>query len=535
MPVGAARPGRPTRRGQVRQRFAQTLARDLISPREPVTFGELIIRPEERGARPGRPVYFKVMSTEANQIAAYVVVGKTSEGTEFKAAATRLTRFRAVLEFYDPSLVLHVSQLLPELKIATEDSVLYIGRGTITGVVDSGMTLTSDVELEEAGFVREALALDGRPASPHLAFGAFLSEWQKTYRIMPEFKIVVTDMHMFLRDFARWMDRLELGLQLQTPAASPARVRELLGDISREMIPGFNALHEQFEAMGGGIDPAQRPMYASFVRHQLHTLVMCSPFAHRTYHKPLGYAGDYEMVNMILREPLEGKSFYARVLNNWFLQQWPARAHRNRIQYLTARLRDEALRGERRRRPIRVLNLGCGPAREIEQFLMESSLSDHTDFTLWDFNDETVTRTGRLLEAARQSHARQARIHISKKSVQQVFKDSSRTKLPAGAAPYDYIYCAGLFDYLTDKTCQQLMRIFYDWLAPGGLLVATNVVDCKPFRHMLEFLLDWHLIYRDTAQGRELVPAEALAEDCRIYRDDTEVNLIIEVRKSPHD
>lgn len=34
--------------------------------------------------------------------------------------------------------------------------------------------------------------------------------------------------------------------------------------------------------------------------------MLCSPFAYRAYHKPLGYAGDYEMVNMIARDPYEG-------------------------------------------------------------------------------------------------------------------------------------------------------------------------------------------------------------------------------------
>jgi extracellular factor (EF) 3-hydroxypalmitic acid methyl ester biosynthesis protein len=118
--------------------------------------------------------------------------------------------------------------------------------------------------------------------------------------------------------------------------------------------------------------------------------------------------------------------------------------------------------------------------------------------------------------------------------VHQVLKEGSRLGAKIGQPQYDYIYCAGLFDYLTDKTCKQIMHIFYDWLAPGGLLAITNVVDCKPFRHMLEFLLDWHLIYRNTAQGYELVPEAANPDECRIFRDETAVNLMVEVRKPSH-
>jgi len=96
---------------------------------------------------------------------------------------------------------------------------------------------------------------------------------------------------------------------------------------------------------------------------------------------------------------------------------------------------------------------------------------------------------------------------------------------------YDLVYCAGLFDYLPDRTCRQLMSIFYDWLAPGGLVAATNVDDCKPFRHMLEFVLDWHLIYRNTQKGAALLPDRAPADSRITKRDPTTVNLFLEARK----
>ncbi|HYV32761.1 MAG TPA: class I SAM-dependent methyltransferase, partial [Candidatus Binatia bacterium] len=96
---------------------------------------------------------------------------------------------------------------------------------------------------------------------------------------------------------------------------------------------------------------------------------------------------------------------------------------------------------------------------------------------------------------------------------------------------YDYLYCAGLFDYLPDWVCKQLMAIFYDMLAPGGLVVATNVDKCNPIRHMLDYVLEWHLIYRNARQLRALVPAAARAEDTRVSADPTGINLCLEVRR----
>jgi extracellular factor (EF) 3-hydroxypalmitic acid methyl ester biosynthesis protein len=293
-------------------------------------------------------------------------------------------------------------------------------------------------------------------------------------------------------------------------------------------------MHERLESVSEGIEAELRPVHQNFAKRQLHPLVMCSPFAYRTYHKPLGYAGDYEMVNMILREPYEGGSLFAKVVNLWFLSQWPARAHRNRISHLKDLLKEESRRAAGRGRSIRVLNLGCGPAREIQEFLAEDELCDHAQFNLPDFNEETIQYTSRVLDEAKRRYGRRTTIQVQKQSVQHVLKEGARPRVGGPDGRYDFIYCAGLFDYLPDRTCVQVMNVFYDWLAPGGLLAATNVEDCKPFRHMLEFVLDWHLIYRGVKKSAALLPKRAEAKHARIFKDPTEVNVFIEVRKPDH-
>jgi extracellular factor (EF) 3-hydroxypalmitic acid methyl ester biosynthesis protein len=101
--------------------------------------------------------------------------------------------------------------------------------------------------------------------------------------------------------------------------------------------------------------------------------------------------------------------------------------------------------------------------------------------------------------------------------------------------PYDFVYCAGLFDYLSDQICRQLMSIFYEMLAPGGLLLATNVSDVmnasRPFRYSMEYILDWHLIYRDRHAMASLAPGRAPADAVALIVDETGVDMFIEVRK----
>ena len=144
-----------------------------------------------------------------------------------------------------------------------------------------------------------------------------------------------------------------------------------------------------------------RPVHRAFARRLLHPLVLCSPFVYRTFHKPLGYAGDYEMVNMILRDPYEGASLFAKIVNVCFLKNPPAEAHRNRIKYLTHRLGEETRRVQTLGPPRAHLQPGLWTGERDPGFHAESDLSDRAAFTLLDFNDETLEHAARLLNEVR--------------------------------------------------------------------------------------------------------------------------------------
>jgi extracellular factor (EF) 3-hydroxypalmitic acid methyl ester biosynthesis protein len=234
-------------------------------------------------------------------------------------------------------------------------------------------------------------------------------------------------------------------------------------------------------------------------------------------------------VNMILRDPNVGSTLFSKIINAWFLSQSPAGAHRNRISYLTELLISETSRMQRNKKVARFFNLGCGPAREIQNFLIQDETSNDAAFVLLDFNEETVQHTGRVLENLKTQYNRSTSIEVIKKSVHHVLKQSHRP--PFG---YDMVYCAGIFDYLSDRICKQLMNIFYELLEPGGLLVATNVESSNPSRNGMEYLLEWHLIYRTPVQLKRLIPDRAPAGSFTLKTDDTGINVFLEVRK-PND
>ena len=283
-----------------------------------------------------------------------LVVCQNSQGVEIRANLLRLTRYLAVIEIHNPSLVLQASEVLGNFKVTIHERTIYSGRAVVTTLVNAGTTLVCEASLDESGFRLASFSPSVDPAPLHEGFHAFLRHWQKLYKVLPDFKVVVADMQTFLADLRLWLEQVELEIRAAPSGDRLEMEQSAVREIGRDMVPAFDAMHERLESVSAGIEAELRPVHQNFAKRQLHPLVLCSPFAHRTYSKPLGYAGDYEMVDMILRDPYEGGSLFAKVVNLWFLSQWPARAHRNRIQHLKGLLkRGDPARGWRRPAPSR--------------------------------------------------------------------------------------------------------------------------------------------------------------------------------------
>jgi len=340
--------------------------------------------------------------------------------------------------------------------------------------------------------------------------------------------VVLADIQNYFIDLSRWLEQVELGIR-SSPSSNRRKTEiEIIQELAPTILPSIDSLFERFEEIADKVPDDLLPFHRTYAKRQLHPQVLCSPFAYRTYHKPLGYAGDYETVNMILREKLEGGSMFAKTINMWLLKQPSAEAHRNRIKYITGQLVTETQRLAKRGMIAQIFSLGCGPAGEVKNFLLQEELSNKARFTLLDFNEETLQHAAQVLEEAKRQYRRSTEIEMVKKSVHQMLKESGKQ---VADQKYDLIYCAGLFDYLSDRVCKRLMNILYDMLAPGGLLLATNVHASNPNRNSMDFFLEWHLVHRNRAELERLRPDRAPEGSFRGEQEFTGVNVFIEVRK----
>ncbi len=481
-----------------------------------------VLRPPARRTPGTRPV---VPEPGAGQ---NEVTFQTADGAEFSARLTHLTRHVATFEAVNLAATWRTSEVLSHFKITADTRVVYFGRAVISQMLHTGESLLCEAKLDDLGSETAFFLPPTETTTDRQdAYEVFFQSWQKEYRLAPEFKVLVADVQSYLTGVRHWLESLEFGLKDSPELA--AQEQAILDSVAPKIIEAFNHQHERFEEMLYELPREALGAHQEFVRRHWHKLFLGSPFAHRTYHKPLGHAGDYEMMNMIHRNQPEGRSLYEKLIHLLLVSQWPARSVRNRITHLGENILRETARIARGEGTAHILNVGCGPAWEVQDFLAKTHLCNRAEFTLIDFNEETLTHASQRLVETKRKHGRHTTIRTSQISVYQLLKRTQQ-HATGPTKKFDLIYCAGLFDYLAPETSRALMELWYEWLAPGGLMLIANMNDTKPFRHFIEFILDWQLIYRDPEEIMALVP-DACREHTRVIAEPTAVNLFLHIRK----
>ncbi|HSJ04964.1 MAG TPA: hypothetical protein VK956_20995, partial [Verrucomicrobium sp.] len=96
---------------------------------------------------------------------------------------------------------------------------------------------------------------------------------------------------------------------------------------------------------------------------------------------------------------------------------------------------------------------------------------------------------------------------------------------------YDVIYCAGLFDYLSDRVCKRLLEIFWHMAAPGAVIVASNFAPSNPIKGFMDYVLDWRLLYREEATVRALAVGDDLGAQTKTMVSPDGVEIFVTMRK----
>jgi extracellular factor (EF) 3-hydroxypalmitic acid methyl ester biosynthesis protein len=216
--------------------------------------------------------------------------------------------------------------------------------------------------------------------------------------------------------------------------------------------------------------------------------------------RPRGYHGDFETMEMMYRNAPEGTTTLGRYIHAMLIYGRECGSVRTRRGYLTSRLVDLA-----RERPITVSSIACGPAAELRDAF--SQVGDAIRAVV------LVDQDGSAIEHALGGLApfRPAEIQVMtlQTRIQRLLPVPGRTQvlLPVQC---DYIYSAGLYDYLDETTACELTSTLAGYLAPGGILEFGNFT-IWPAGFVTDMVCGWRLLLRSKAELLRLVPESCAA------------------------
>lgn len=281
------------------------------------------------------------------------------------------------------------------------------------------------------------------------------------------------------------------------------RIREAL--LGNDVYAGMDALRDCLRKTRARLDASEWAAFTAAARqHPLHDLLLESPFTHRAYSKPRGYAGDAVLMDLIYGTAPAGRDLspLGGMLYGYEFDSSCFQSVRGRRATLAREVDDVGSA----RPGARVLSVACGHLREVE---WSRAVRDGRASVV------ALDQDRQSLEVIQQEYGRYG-IATIPGTVGDVLRRAARFR------DLDLVYAAGLFDYLEQDLARALAEAMFRMLASHGRLLIANFTRDTSDAAFMETFMDWRLRHRDEAEMRALVadiPASHL-EHVDQFRDE---------------
>ncbi|MGN7884588.1 class I SAM-dependent methyltransferase [Dyadobacter sp. 22481] len=230
------------------------------------------------------------------------------------------------------------------------------------------------------------------------------------------------------------------------------------------------------------------------------------------YRKPLGYAGDFRLIDMIYTHHHSCHKSYER-WDRYFHHNIATGAVRNRKVFFKQQLTRKI---DGRKTPLHLLNVASGPARDLYELYTQVG-PDMLVTTCVDIDADAIAFASGLCSP----YAEQ--INFNQKNI---LRFSSAEK-------YDVIWSAGLFDYFEDRLFVLALKRLLTMLRPGGEILIGNFSEQNPSRGYMELFGEWFLIHRSREKLVSLsLQAGVQRELITVEQEPLGINLFLKI-KSP--
>lgn len=259
----------------------------------------------------------------------------------------------------------------------------------------------------------------------------------------------------------------------------------------------FGRLDDYFHKIWEVIKDLEKDRYTAHQNYYIQVLgcLLLDPIEtnRHVYQKPLGYSGDYIMMNYIYDYhggDYLGGSAYEKLINHYTCNIPISNSNILRKDFL----KDKILEALEDFDAPRVLSLAAGPCRELLELLRENRISKPLVFKCLDFEKSALDHINSQIKKIEPLKKQPLSIEYISSSIASLIRDK---ELKAGLGDCGLIYAFGIFDYLSDRMASRLTKELFHLLAKRGKLIIFNISSINDnYRAYYELLGEWSMIHR---------------------------------------
>ena len=222
--------------------------------------------------------------------------------------------------------------------------------------------------------------------------------------------------------------------------------------------------------------------------------------------KPRGYPGDFEMMNHVYNNVTISRSVVGKYFDRYHLNMGYAQAVRGRKNKMVRLLK--SVLDSHNDSSLRILNLPCGPARDVQEFVALNCLREDvavevlcvdSDLEALAFAKSAVKNVPENIDVEFKqgnilSYIRKPQLHFSE------------------LGKFDLVYSIGLADYLPDRMLQNMIAFSWKLLKDEGFLVyAFKIEERDRFAPVPpSWGCDWAFVSRSMSDALNVIKNSSL-------------------------
>ncbi len=347
-------------------------------------------------------------------------------------------------------------------------------------------------------------------------------------KIKQSFKDYTANLSYDLNVYKNLFDELDAEYAEEPEDIKKAIQKAIIDTEGKKFMHYLDDKLDELEEVVADFSKEEHERHGFYFRKQLWNFIMCSPIMKRTNLKPRGYAGDSEMMRMIYSNDYEGESTFSKLMQKHPLEQPGAQAVRNRRKIIAKTLTNiQNNYSDLQPEKFKVLSIACGAAFEMKDILLSPEDSEKYHFTLLDQDRSALSEAAARVEQIGKQLGAKIKVDYINASVRTMV---ATRQLAKKWGQFHFLYCMGLFDYLTPPVARAVLGTLYQLLKPGGEMLIGNFHISNPSRYYMEYWNDWVLYYRTEEEFMDLL-RDVPSEKKSIFFEDTGCQMFLHVKK----